>query len=37
MAITPAPHATLDLQWVSSVRPRQDTAWVLGVRFNLDF
>lgn len=37
IAITPALHATLDSQWISSARPRQDTAWVLGARLNVDF
>jgi porin len=37
MAIIPALHATLDSQWVSSARPRQETAGVLGARFNLEF
>jgi porin len=37
IAVTPALHATLDSQWVSSARPRQETAWVLAARFNLEF
>lgn len=37
VALTPAVHATLDSQWVSSGRPRQQTAWVLGARLQLGF
>ena len=37
IAITPALHGTLDTQVVSSARPRQETAFVLGARLNLDF
>jgi porin len=37
IAVTPAVHATLDAQLVSSARSRQDTAWILGGRLNLDF
>lgn len=37
LAITPAVHLTFDAQAVSSARPRQDTAIVLGSRLKLDF
>jgi porin len=37
IAFTAAIHTTLDTQLVSSARPRQETAWVLGARLNVDF
>lgn len=37
LAVTPAVHLTFDAQAVSSARPRQDTAIVLGSRLKLDF
>lgn len=36
-ALTPAIGLTLDTQWVSSARPRQDAAWILGARMRVDF
>ncbi len=37
VAITPALHLTFDAQLVSSARPRQDTAVILGTRLKADF
>ena len=35
--LTPALHVTFDLQTVSSARPRQDTAVILGGRVAMNF
>ena len=36
-AVTPWAHLTLDAQVVDSARPRQDTAWALGARVQVNF